>query len=255
MVPIILVIIVFFWGFNTYMKLQIVPRDAIEIKVTGRQWMWVFDYPNGSNSINELVVPVDQPVKLLMSSDDVIHSFYVPQFRIKQDVVPNRYTVAWFEASRTGEFDIYCAEFCGDSHSEMRGAVRVVSREDYTAYLEGGGAQGEAAGVSLVDLGRQLYSSRACNTCHTTDGSASVGPTFRNLYGHEVTMSDGSSITVDENYIRESLLNPQANIVRGYQPVMPTFQGLLSDRQIDGLVAYLKSLSNVEDVEEAQQAE
>ncbi len=253
LVPIILVIIVFAWGFNTFMKLQVVPRDALEIKVTGRQWMWVFDYPNGSNSINELVVPVNQPVKLLMSSDDVIHSFYVPQFRIKQDVVPSRYTITWFEASRTGTFDIYCAEFCGDGHSEMLGTVRVVSRDDYASYLEGGPAGEAPDGQSLVAQGKQLYTSRACNTCHSVDGSANVGPTLQNLYGHEVTLSDGSTVMADENYLRESILNPQAKITQGFQPVMPTFQGLVNDRQLDALVAYLKSLSEVEQIEDEQQ--
>jgi len=251
-IPIILVFVVFLWGFNAFMKLQIVPRDATEIKVTGRQWMWLFDYPDGSNSINELVVPVDQPIKLLMSSEDVIHSFYVPQFRIKQDVLPNRYTVAWFEANRTGTYDIYCAEFCGDSHSQMLGTVRVVSPEDYTAYLEGGGAAGEGGEMSLVSLGEQLYTSQACYTCHSVDGSANVGPTFQDLFGHEVTMMDGSTVLADENYLRESILNPQANIVEGFQPVMPTFQGLLSERQLDALVAYIKSLSEVEEVAQSE---
>jgi len=252
LVPIILVFIVFVWGFNTFMKLQVVPRDALEIKVTGRQWMWVFDYPNGSNSLNELVVPVNQPIKLLMSSDDVIHSFYVPQFRIKQDVVPNRYTITWFEAKRTGKFDLYCAEFCGKGHSEMLGTVRVVSSDEYASFLEGGPAGEAPSGQSLVAQGKQLYSNRQCITCHSVDGSANVGPTFRNLFGHEVTLSDGSTVTVDENYLRESILNPQAKVTQGFQPVMPTFQGLINDRQLDALVAYLKSLSEVEQVESEQ---
>jgi len=247
-IPIILVVIVFIWGFQTYMKMQIVPRDAIEVKVTGRQWMWLFDYPNGSTSVNELVVPVDRPIKLLMSSEDVIHSFYVPQFRIKQDVLPNRYTVSWFEANRTGNFDLYCAEFCGKGHSEMLGTVRVVSQERYTAFLETGGL-GDQEGMSLMEIGKRLYRERACNTCHSVDGSPNVGPTFQDAYGHEVTLSDGSTVMVDANYIRESILNPKAKVVQGYEPVMPTFQGLLSERQVDGLVAYIQSLSEVEDME------
>ncbi len=255
LVPVVLVVIVFVWGFNTFMKMQVVPRDAIEIKATGRQWMWVFDYPNGRNSINELVVPVDQPIKIRMSSDDVIHSFYVPQFRIKQDVLPNRYTVTWFEANRTGTYDLYCAEFCGDGHSEMLGTVRVVSQEEYASYLEGGDETEAEEGMSLVALGKQLYTSRACNTCHSIDGSPNIGPTFQNAYGHEVTLADGSTIIVDENYIRESILEPQAKLVQGFEPVMPTFQGLLSSRQIDGLVEYIKSLSDVESIEEQQETQ
>jgi len=249
-VPIILVAIVFVWGFKTFMKMQVAPKDAIEIKVTARQWMWMFDYPNGSNSINEVVVPVDQPVKMLMSSEDVIHSFYVPQFRVKQDVLPNRYTVVWFQAKREGQYDLYCAEFCGKGHSEMRGKVRVVSAEKYQQYLEGGGQSGEeqgGGGQSLASLGKQLYQSRACNTCHTVDGSPSVGPTWKNAFGHTVEFQDGSSTTIDENYIRQSILEPKAKIVKGFQPVMPTFQGILNDRQIDGLVAYIKSLSEVKE--------
>ena len=246
-VPIILVAIVFFWGFKTFMSMQVAPDDAIEIKVTGRQWMWLFDYPNGSNSVNELVVPVDQPVKLLMSSEDVIHSFYIPQFRIKQDVLPNRYTVSWFEATQKGTFDLYCAEFCGKGHSEMLATVRVVSREEYEQFLQGGGAGAEGEGQSLVQLGKQLYTSRACNTCHSIDGSPNVGPTWQNAFGHEVQLSDGSTVTVDENYIRESILQPKSKIVEGYQPVMPTYQGILNDRQIDGLIAYIKSLSEAEE--------
>ena len=244
-IPIILVIIVFIWGFQTFLEMQIVPRDSIEVKVTGRQWMWMFDYPNGSTSVNELVVPVDQPVKLRMSSEDVIHSFYVPQFRIKQDILPSRYTVTWFEATRTGTYDIYCAEFCGKGHSEMLGTVRVVSQDEYQNYLATGGL-GDQEGMSLVELGKRMYTQRACNTCHSTDGSPNVGPTFKNAYGHEVTLSDGSTITADANYIRESILNPKAKVVQGFEPVMPTFQGLLSERQVDGLVAYIQSLSDVE---------
>ncbi len=250
-VPIILVAIVFVWGFKTFMKMHVAPKDAIEIKVTARQWMWLFDYPNGSNSVNELVVPVNKPVKVLMSSEDVIHSFYIPDFRIKQDVLPNRYTITWFQATRTGEYDLYCAEYCGKGHSQMRGKVRVVTAEKYQKYLEGGGqaGEGESGGgaQSLVSLGKQLYETRACKTCHTVNGSPSVGPTWKNAFGHQVEFSDGSSTTVDENYIRQSILDPKAKIVKGFQPVMPTFQGILNDRQIDGLVAYIKSLSEVKE--------
>jgi len=249
LVPIILVFIVFVWGFKTYMKMQVVPRDAVEIKVTGRQWMWVFDYPNGRNSLNELTVPVGQPIKLLLSSDDVIHSFYAPQFRVKQDVLPDRYTIAWFQAKRTGTFDLYCAEYCGNGHSQMRGTIKVVSEDDYASFLEGGGAEEGGGGMSLVALGKQTFTSRACHTCHTVDGSASVGPTLQNLYDHQVTLSNGQTITADENYIRQSILDPGSQVVQGFQPVMPTFQGLLSDRQIDGLIAYIKSLSNAQEAQ------
>jgi len=241
-IPIIMVIIVFFWGFKVFMKMNVVPADALEIKVTGQKWFWSFDYPNGANTVNELVVPEDKPIKLLMSSKDVIHSFYVPQFRVKMDVVPNRYSVTWFEAKNPGKYNLFCAEFCGKGHSEMVGQVKVVTEREYNEWLESSAGAGE--GMSLVDYGAQLYKSRACNTCHSIDGSAVVGPTFKGDFGGQRALTNGQTVTIDENYIRESILNPEAKIAAGYDPVMPTFQGILKDRQIDALIAYIKSLSD-----------
>lgn len=245
-IPTILVIILFFWGFNVYLKMRVVPRNAMEIKVTGRKWFWVFDYPDGTKAMNELVVPAGKPVRLLLSSEDVIHSFYIPAFRIKMDALPNRYTETWFEATQTGAFDIFCAEYCGKGHSEMTGLVKVLTPEDYTAWRDSSLAAVPET-TSPVDRGRQLFSQRACNTCHTIDGAPMVGPTFKNLYGHTVTLEGGSSVTADENYIRRSILEPKAEIVSGFQPVMPTYQGLLNDRDIDALVAYIKSLKDQKD--------
>jgi cytochrome c oxidase subunit II len=239
-IPTILVVIVFFWGFRLYLKMSIPPKDALEIKVTGQKWFWTFDYPNGANTLNELVVPVGKPVKLLMSSRDVIHGFYIPDFRIKMDVVPNRYTITWFEAAQTGAFDIFCTQYCGKGHSEMIAKVKVLGEREYNEWLISGTKAGE--GMSLEDFGAKLYVSRACVTCHSVDGTASVGPTIKMIFAHQVRLSDGSSVTVDENYIRESILNPQAKIVAGFQPVMPTFQGILNDRELDALIAYIKSL-------------
>jgi cytochrome c oxidase subunit 2 len=239
-IPTVLILIVFFWGFKTYIKMNVVPKDAIEIKVTGQRWFWSFDYPEGATTMNELVVPVGKPVKLLMSSKDVIHSFFVPNFRIKMDVIPNRYTITWFEATRKGEYNLFCAEYCGKGHSEMIGKVKVVSEREYTEWIEAGSALGE--GMSLEDFGARLYVKKACNTCHSIDGSANVAPTFKSIYGHEVFIADGSRVLVDENYVREAILNPQAKVVAGFQPVMPTYQGLLKDREIDALIAYIKSL-------------
>ena len=239
-IPTILVIIVFVWGFNVYMKMNIVPKDALEIKVTGQKWFWTFDYPEGANSLNELVVPKGQPVKLLMSSKDVIHSFFVPDFRIKMDVLPNRYTVTWFEANEVGKHHLFCAEFCGDKHSEMIGTVRVVSEREYAEWLEAGAATGE--GMTPAEFGEGLFTAKACHTCHNIDGTNNVGPPLNGIFGKEVTLENGQTVTADENYLRESILEPQNSIVAGYQPVMPTFQGILNDRQVDGLVAYIKSL-------------
>lgn len=239
-IPTILVIIVFFWGFNVYMKMNIVPKDAMEIKVTGQKWFWSFDYPEGITTVNELVVPANKPVKLLMSSKDVIHSFFVPDFRMKMDVLPNRYTIAWFEATGIGDHNLFCAEFCGDKHSDMIGKVRVVSEREYSEWLE--------SGASLADdmppekRGEKLFTTRACYTCHDIEGKRSVGPPLNGIFGKPVVLDGGEQQIVDENYFRESVLNPQASIVAGYQPVMPTYQGILKDRDIDALIAYIKSM-------------
>jgi cytochrome c oxidase subunit 2 len=240
LIPTILIVIVFLWGFKGFLKLNVVPANAIEIKTTGQKWFWSFDYPGGANSVNELVVPVGRPVKLLMSSKDVIHSFYVPNFRTKMDVLPNRYSITWFEATDIGEYDLFCTEFCGKGHSEMIGKVKVVSKEDFEAYLEAG--SGPAAGESLEEYGKRLFVSKACITCHSVDGTKNTGPTFAGLFGRSEKMADGEMITVDENYMRESILNPGAKVVDGYQNVMPTFQGILKDQDIDALILYIKSL-------------
>lgn len=239
-VPTVIVLLVFFWGFQGFLKMHVVPGDAIEIKTTGQKWFWTFDYKEGANSVNELVVPVDKPVKLLMSSQDVIHSLFVPVFRMKMDVLPNRYTVTWFEATQTGEFDLLCTEFCGRGHSEMIGKVRVLSEREFNEWLES--SSGMRKGQTLEEYGAELYKSKACFTCHSLDGSKIVGPSFLNKFGTMGFMKDGQQIQVDENYLRESILNPQAKIVAGYEPVMPTYQGILKDQQIDALIAYIKSL-------------
>lgn len=243
-IPTILIFIVFIWAFKSYMRMSVVPGDAIEIKVTGQKWFWSFDYPEGIATINELVVPVNQPVKLLMSSTDVIHSFFVPAFRMKMDVVPNRYTVTWFEATSTGIYDLFCAEYCGTNHSGMIGKVRVVDDFDYAEWLNSNSGPGE--GVTPAEWGKQLFTSRACYTCHSVDGTRLVGPSLQNRFGGTVFVSDGTQIPMDENYIRESLLSPRAKLVTGYDPVMPTYQGLLKERDVDALIAYIKSLSEQE---------
>ncbi|MFQ6604628.1 MAG: cytochrome c oxidase subunit II [Fidelibacterota bacterium] len=239
-IPTILVIIVFIWGFKTYLTLSVVPRNAIEVKVTGKKWLWVFDYPDGRNSVNELIVPVNQPVKLVMSSEDVIHSFYVPNFRVKMDVVPNRYSVTWFEAVKPGKFQLFCTEFCGTGHSEMIGTVTVLSKDEYAAWLAKGADSGE--GMSLEELGQKVFQDKACFTCHTLDGNRLVGPSLKGIFGHSVTLTDGREVTVDENYLRRSLLEPQTEVVDTYAPVMPTYQGLLSERELDAIISFIKTL-------------
>jgi len=240
-IPTILVFIVFLWGFKTYLRMHVVPGDALKIKVTAQKWFWSFDYTkSGAKSLNELVVPVGKPVELTMSSTDVIHSFYVPGFRIKMDVLPNRYTVTWFEATNAGVYDLFCAEYCGTGHSEMIGKVRAVGEREFSQWLEASSSSGE--GMPLADYGAKLYSSKACVTCHTIDGTVKVGPSFKGLFGTQQVMVDGKRVLVDENYLRESILNPMAKVVAGFQPVMPSFQGLLNDKDIDALVEYIKSL-------------
>ena len=239
-IPTILVIIVFVWGFRTYLKMNVAPRDAIEIKATGQKWFWTFDYPNGANSVNDLYVPVGKPVKLLLSSQDVIHSFFVPDFRVKMDVLPNRYTITWFEAMNTGDYDIYCTEYCGKGHSEMLGKVKVLCEVDYKTWLK------EAAvdipeGMTLEEAGDNSIRAKPVLPV-TVSMVPGVAPSFLGRYGSKEKLTDGSEVLVDENYLRESILNPQAKVVQGYQPVMPTYQGVLKDRQIDALIAYIKSL-------------
>ncbi|MFQ5641744.1 MAG: c-type cytochrome, partial [bacterium] len=180
------------------------------------------------------------PVKLLMSSKDVIHSFFVPSFRVKMDVLPNRYTALWFEATQEGEFDLYCTEYCGKGHSEMLGKVVVMREQDYNDWLKS--AAEASMQLSLVDYGEQLYRTKACITCHSIDGSANQGPTWKGVFGATEKLADGSEVVVDENYIRESILNPFARITAGYQPIMPPFQGILSDRDVDALIEYIKTL-------------
>jgi len=245
-IPTILLAIAFVWGFKSYLRLWVVPKDALEIKVTGQKWFWSFEYPEGANAVNELTVPVGKPVKLLMSSKDVIHSFYVPNFRVKMDVLPNRYSVTWFEATKVGRYNLFCAEYCGEGHSKMIGKVNVVTDAEYNKWLDTA-ELGE--GMSAAEFGAKLYQSKACVTCHTTDGSRGTGPTFKNVYGHEVQLSTGETIEVDENYIRKSILEPATDVVMGYAPVMPTFKGILKDRQIDALIAYIKTLSDKAPVE------
>ncbi len=239
-IPSILVIVAFTLGFKNYVKARISPPPAYEIKVTGFQWSWKFEYPDGTTSVNELYVPVNRPIRLLMSSTDVIHSFYVPAFRLKYDVLPNRYTTLWFNAVKEGEYSIFCAEYCGTSHSGMLATLHVVSQEAFDNWLASAG--GPPEGMSLVEYGAQLYQQFACFTCHTTDGSKSIGPTFKGLFGKEEVLEDGTTVVVDENYLRESILDPQAKIVKGYPSVMPSYQGQINDRQLTALIEFIKSL-------------
>ncbi len=238
-IPLIITLFIFYWGIEGYFKMTVPPSNAMEIRVTAKKWMWQFDYASGTKSIGELVVPVDTPIKLVMSSEDVIHSFYAPNFRIKRDVIPNRYTRIWFEANRTGQFQIFCTEYCGDGHSDMMGTVRVLSGADYEKWLKEGDS---GADMPLDKLGEKVYNSKGCATCHSTDGSAKTGPSWKGLYGSTRNFNGGGSTKADDNYIRESIVKPAEHVVAGYQPVMPTFAGILNDREINGVIEYIKTL-------------
>ncbi len=242
-IPLIMVLIVFSWGYQVFMNQEVVPDDAYEVNVTAQKWIWQFQYENGARSTGELHVPAGRPVKLVMSSNDVIHSFFVPDYRLKKDVVPGRYTEMWFNAPEPGESIIFCTEYCGTGHSDMIGNVIVHEEEEFENWL----AENSSGGSKPDDLppaewGKQLAQEYACNTCHSTDGSDMVGPTWQGLFGHDVQLSDGSTVTADENYIRESILEPNAKVVEGYPAVMNTYQGQLNNEQINAIIEYIKTL-------------
>ena len=240
-IPSILLVVMFAWGFSAFMDQQKAPADAIDISITGQKWSWTMTYENGGQDGNHLVVPVNQPVELTMHSVDVLHSFYIPAFRVKRDVIPNRYTTIWFEATELGTFHIFCTEYCGDLHSDMIGTVDVVTQEQYEEYL--GTLQGCADGESLADCGARIYTRQGCSACHSVDGSTIIGPTFQNLFGAERAFTDGTSAVADENYIRQSVMEPNSQIVEGFAPAMPTYAGRIDDEEITALIAYIRSLS------------
>jgi cytochrome c oxidase subunit II len=236
-VPTILVLIIFNWGFQGFIRLNVAPADSYQINVVGKKWLWEFEYPNGARTVGELHVPVERPIRLQMSSEDVIHSFSIPAFRVKQDVLPNRYSAVWFEATREGEFQVFCTEYCGTQHSSMLAKVIVHSREGFNEWLQTGGGLDD---LPLVELGERLYTQQACNACHTTDGTRTVGPTFQGLYGAERQFTDGTSAVADENYLRESILQPGVLIVEGYANVMPPSYGGLSERELNALIEFIR---------------
>jgi cytochrome c oxidase subunit 2 len=237
-IPFVLAMIIFGWSGVVYYNYATPPADALEIYVIGKQWMWQAQHPSGRTEINALHVPVNQPVKLIMTSQDVIHDFYVPAFRVKQDVLPGRYTTLWFEATETGDYHLFCAEYCGTGHARMTGTVTVMEPEAYENWV------GEAAaGVSMADAGKRLFEQRGCISCHTGQ-AGSVGPPLAGLVGKTVALQDGSTIVADEAYLRESIVEPQAKTVAGYAPVMPTFDTILTEQEILQLVDYIKSLES-----------
>jgi cytochrome c oxidase subunit 2 len=238
-IPTLIVIGMFWSGYRTYLDMATPPADAYEVRVEGQKWNWLFTYPNGYVD-NNLHVEVGRPTVLVMTSKDVIHSLYVPEFRVKRDVMPGRYSKLWFIAVEPGQYDLFCAEYCGKDHSAMLAKVEVHPPGEFDRWLAD--ASDFLKRMSPPEAGALLYNVRGCKQCHSLDGSAGTGPTFRGLWGSEERLADGGSVVVDENYVRESIVAPLARVTAGYEPVMPTYQGRLSDEEIAAIIEYLKTL-------------
>jgi cytochrome c oxidase subunit 2 len=237
--PLILSLFIFYEGFAGYLDLTIQPANCYEIQVTGQKWKWLFTYPDGH--VDEVLhVPGDRPTHLIMSAEDVIHSLYIPDFRVKKDVVPGRFSHLWFMPTQEGEHQVFCTEYCGTSHSNMITKAFVHPPGGFEKWLSD--AAMAELNASPADAGKRLYGSRGCAQCHSIDGKAGTGPSFKGIFGTQQPLTIGSSVLCDENYIRESILEPQAKVVAGFNPVMPTYQGRLSDREIVALIEYIKTL-------------
>ncbi len=249
-IPFGIAMVIFLWGAQLFVSLRTPPKNALDIFVVGRQWMWKVQHLEGRREINQLHVPVGRPVKLTMTSEDVIHSFFVPAFRIKQDVVPGRYTEEWFEATAVGTYHLFCSQYCGTEHSRMIGEIVVMEPADYQAWLSGGGvaaasvngaATASAGAVSVATAGADLFRSLGCATCHRGKAGA-LGPSLAGVFGSQVHLQSGETVSADEGYLRESILQPDAKIVAGYQSLMPTFKGQVSEEGLLQLITYIKTL-------------
>lgn len=244
-IPLVILVVLFFIGLAPYVSASVAPANAMEIQVTAQKWNWSFRYPDGNVSPGELVIPKGRPVRLVMSATDVLHSFYVAEFRVKQDAIPGVYTSLWFEPTNEGEFVVQCTEYCGGptgdvpadkpgGHSDMLATVKVVSQEKFEEFLQG------PKDMPIAELGKLQYTKWGCNACHSLDGTRLAGPTFKGLFGKTEELADGSTVKADETYLRESMLVPTAKVVKGFAPVMPVFQGQLSDKNIEALIAFIK---------------
>ncbi len=239
LIPLIIVMVLFFVGMKGYLHMRIAPAGFMQVNVHAQKWAWSFEYSEGVSN-DTLVVPVNIPVKLVMTSKDVLHSFYIPNFRTKADVLPNRYTSLWFQATRTGTFQVECTQYCGTNHSYMLTAVKVVEPDAYKDWLAVVGDLGK--GKTPEQYGAILYTKKGCSACHSVDGSRQIGPSWKGIYGMMENVTPGGSIKVDDDYIRESMMAPTAKVVNGYSPVMPTFKGSLSEKEVLAIIAYIKSL-------------
>lgn len=273
LLPTVLLLIIFGWGYSVYHAMSQAPADPYEIRVIGKQWLWTFQYDNGKTTVGEVYVPINRPVKLVMTSEDVLHSFFIPNFRVKQDVVPGMYTSVWFEATVPGKHQVFCAEYCGTSHSGMLAKLIVLDDQQWESWNDGkslgeipeagqevaadekGSTSGGsvprtleaqvAPAVQLSPLGHQgkaVYEKYGCVACHSVDGTPKVGPSHKGLYGRKTELADGRVVIADENYIRGHIENPQGTLVKGFSPMMPAFKGQFSESDMNALLAYLKSL-------------
>jgi cytochrome c oxidase subunit 2 len=242
-IPFLITMVIFVWGASVFFAMSRPPDETLNVYVVGKQWMWKFQHLDGQREINELHVPVGRPVKLIMTSEDVIHDVFVPAFRVKADVIPGRYTHLWFEPTKPGRYQLFCAEYCGTRHSGMIGQVVVMEPSEYQTWLSGGAPEG-----SLASAGAKLFQDLACNTCHRPDAQGR-GPVLEGLFGNSVRLQSGETMAVDEAYVRESILQPAAKVAAGFQPIMPTFQGLVTEEQLLELIEYVKSLKALPQVQ------
>jgi len=247
LIPLGICMIFFAWGSLIYFQEARPPKGAMEVYVVGKQWMWKIEHETGQREINQLHVPVGRDVKVILTSQDVIHSFFVPAFRVKQDVLPGRYTATWFRPTKTGSYYLFCSQYCGTQHSGMVGEVIVMEPAAFQAWL----SSNAGAGGSLAANGQQLFQQLGCATCHRFD-TQGRGPNLAGIFGKPVLLDDGRTVTADENYIRESILNPGVKIVAGFKPIMPSFQGQVSEENLVALVAYIKSLGQPQEKSDAQ---
>ena len=239
-VPLVLSVVIFFLGAGVFFRMYNPPANAIDIYVVGKQWMWKVQHPQGKREINELHVPVNQPVRLTLASEDVIHAFFIPAFRVKRDVVPGRYNTMWFEATKVGEYHLFCAEYCGTQHSGMIGRIVVMEQEEFQNWLSGG-----ATGETMVEAGARQFQQLGCETCHK-ESNEGRGPKLLGRFGTPVQITTGETVIADQDYLRNSILDPGSQVVSGYKPIMPTFQGQISEETLMQIISYIESLGDAE---------
>jgi cytochrome c oxidase subunit 2 len=237
-IPLGLFLMMFVWGALLYFRVYTPPANAMNIYIVGKQWMWKAEHPGGQHEINSLHVPVNQPVQLTLISQDVFHSFSIPAFRVKREAIPGRYTTEWFEATQIGTYHLFCTQYCGTNHSQMIGEVVVLSEEDYKKWLKD-----STSGMSLAQNGERLFASLSCAACHNARPDAR-GPSLANVYGSQQRLTNGQTVTADDAFLRQAILNPSQHVTQGYAPIMPTYQGQISEEGIIALVEYIKQLDS-----------